>query len=263
MVAGGKVFRRDAHFQPFDVTAQRSFKVRHGAVCGCGVFTVVSGDGLEQDGGVFHCPGHGADLVQGRGKGYQSVAGNAPVGRLEAHDTAVPGRLPDGAARVGTECGNGGSGCDGGGRAAGGAAGNAVRGFRVARDAVSGVFSAGTHGEFIHVRAAQRDAARLLQQADGGGVIRSDIRGKKAGGAARRLAQDIDVVLHGDGDAGQGAGNVRSGRGVEGCFAVKGDVGVGCPVRLNGVRHQVDQFGRGEFLAAQAVTPLGQGALNF
>ena len=40
-------------------------------------------------------------------------------------------------------------------------------------------------------------------------------------------------------------------------------VGVGCPVRLNGVRRQVDQFGRGEFLAAQAVTPLGQGALNF
>ena len=49
MVAGGKVFRRDSHFQPFDVTAQRSFKVRHGAVCGCGVFTVVSGDGLDQD----------------------------------------------------------------------------------------------------------------------------------------------------------------------------------------------------------------------
>ena len=110
---------------------------------------------------------------------------------------------------------------------------------------------------------AQRDAARLFQQTDGGGVIRSDIRGKKAGGAARRLAQDINVVLHGAGDAGQGAGNIRSGRGVEGCFAVKGDVGVGCPVRLNGVRRQVDQFGRGEFLAAQAVTPLGQGALNF
>ena len=35
-----------------------------------------------------------------------------------------------------------------------------------------------------------------FQQADGGGVIRSDIRGKKAGGAARRLAQDINAVSY-------------------------------------------------------------------
>lgn len=173
-----------------------------------------------------------------------------------------PGGLPDGAARIRTERGDGCSGRDGGGGAAGRTAGDVVRSVRVARDAVGGVFTAGAHGEFIHVRAAQGNAARRLQQADGGGVIGRSIGSQEAGGAACRLAQDVDVVLHGDGDAGQGAGRIGRGRGLEGGLAVKGDIGVGGPVRLNGVRRQVDQFGGGKFLAAQAVAPLGQGALN-
>lgn len=141
--------------------------------------------------------------------------------------------------------------------------GDVVRSVRVARDAVGGVFTAAPMANCtMFVRPRGMPPGRL-QQADGGGVIGRSIGSQEAGGAACRLAQDVDVVLHGDGDAGQGAGRIGRGRGLEGGLAVKGDIGVGGPVRLNGVRRQVDQFGGGKFLAAPGRSrPLGPGCLE-
>lgn len=135
-------------FKPFMSFPSAASKSGTGLVCGGGVLGVVPGDGLEQDGGVFHRLSHGADLVQGGGKGHQTVAGDAPVGGLEAYDAAVTGGLPDGAARIGSQRGNGRSRRYRRSRAAGRAAGDVVRSVRVAGDAVGGVFPAGAHGEF-------------------------------------------------------------------------------------------------------------------
>ena len=61
---------------------------------------VVPGNGLEQEGGIFDIFGHGADLVERRSVGYKSVARDAAIGGLEAHDAAVAGGLAHRAAGV-------------------------------------------------------------------------------------------------------------------------------------------------------------------
>jgi hypothetical protein len=76
---------------------------------------VASEDGKEE-GGIFDRAGERADLIERRGEGDETVAGDAAVGGFESDTTAEGGGLADGAACVGTEGSKGDSTRDGGGR---------------------------------------------------------------------------------------------------------------------------------------------------
>jgi hypothetical protein len=61
----------------------RNLDVRAGGVTG-----VVAGDRLQEQRGVAHVAGHGADHIQGRGERDEAVARDPPVRGFEPHDTA-------------------------------------------------------------------------------------------------------------------------------------------------------------------------------
>ena len=63
---------------------------------------VVSGDGLQQQGGVVHVLGQRADLIERGSERHQAEAGYAAVGRFQTHDAGHRRRLADGAASVRT-----------------------------------------------------------------------------------------------------------------------------------------------------------------
>ena len=68
-----------------------------------GITDIVAGYDLQQEGTVGHGLAERADLVQGRGIGHQTVAGHPAVGRLQADDPAMGGRLPDGPTGIRTQ----------------------------------------------------------------------------------------------------------------------------------------------------------------
>ena len=70
-----------------------------------GVLRVVTADRIKHDGGIFHCLGDGADLIEGRSKCDETEAGDASIGRLESDDSAEGGGLADGTAGVGCKRG--------------------------------------------------------------------------------------------------------------------------------------------------------------
>ena len=60
----------------------------HGARRRRGVALVVPGDDGKHEGGVFHCAGQRAHLIERGTVGDDAVAGYAPVGGFEAHAAA-------------------------------------------------------------------------------------------------------------------------------------------------------------------------------
>src|SRR5919199_212838 len=85
---------RDTPFQILQVVRDLDVGAR-------GIAGVVASDGLQEERCVADITGHGPDLVQRRGEGYEAVARDPPVGWLQADDAAKGGGLPDGAAGVG------------------------------------------------------------------------------------------------------------------------------------------------------------------
>ena len=95
-IVGGK-----PHPQAADVLFQRREVIGHGHGGGGGVVWVASGNHLQHQRRVAHAAGDGAGGVQRRAEGNQPIAGNPPVGRLQAHHAAERGGLADGARGVG------------------------------------------------------------------------------------------------------------------------------------------------------------------
>src|SRR5262245_32324199 len=85
------------------VFEQRCGVIRHWGPAGGRIFGIVAGDGLEDNGGVFDSPGHGATVVQRPAQRYHAIAADPPVRRFEPHDTAVGGRPPDRTTRTGPQ----------------------------------------------------------------------------------------------------------------------------------------------------------------
>ena len=73
-VTAGKVFLGQTDAHAFDVLTKPGGKVFHGLGGGGGVLGIVSADGVQDGGGIFHILGDGPNLVQRGGKGYQTVA---------------------------------------------------------------------------------------------------------------------------------------------------------------------------------------------
>ena len=157
---------------PFDGLVAFGGVVLDGSGGAGGVLGVVAGDDAEQRGGVAHVGGEGADAVERRSKGDESVARDAAVGGQHADHSAKAGGLADGAAGVGAQRGHGEVGSHGCSGAAAGSAGNAIGVDGIAHGAVSGVFVRRAHGELVAVELAQEHCARGFELRDGGAVIR-------------------------------------------------------------------------------------------
>ena len=152
---------------------------------------------------VLHVLREGADLVERRGEGDKPVARDAPVGGLEADDTAQRRRLADGAARVGARRGDALVGGQGRGGAAARAPGNALQVPGIAGDAEIRRLRGGAHGELVHVRLADEDGALVAQLLHHRAVIgrHEVVEDPRAAGRAVPL-RALDV-LERDGDAGK------------------------------------------------------------
>ena len=197
------------------------------------VHRVVTGDRLEQGGGVAHVAGERAHLVEGGGEGDQAVAADQPVGRLDADDAAQGRRLADRAAGVGADPERGLTGGHGRGRPAAGAARHPGRVPGVAGRPEPGVLGGGAHGELVHVGLAEDHDPGVAQPADHGGVVRRHelVQDPRPGGGPDPLGHQH--VLEGQGHPGQRAeplaplpGRVDLAGRLEGLVAGDGQEGV-------------------------------------
>ena len=180
---------------------------------------------MENERGVFHRLGERADLVERGGEGDKAVAGNAAVGWLEADDSAVRGGLADGAASVRTEGGDGGAVGDGGGGTTGGTAGDARRVVGVTGFSEGGIFGGRSHRELVLIHPTERDGPGGAEFFDNGGVVGGDVVFEKFRAASAGLAEDVHVVLDGDGDATERQGKVRDGGLGEGGLEIVREIG--------------------------------------
>ncbi|MNC14486.1 hypothetical protein D3C75_622640 [compost metagenome] len=165
-------------------------------VQGGGVLAVMPGNRLEYIGGVLHIFGQGTDLVQRRSKSHQAVTGNQAVGGLQAHNAAIGGGLPDGAACIRTQgeidlaCGN--CRC----RTAAGAAWHIGRIPRVIGGMETGVFVGAPHGELVHVGFAHQYSLGAPQLGHRGCVIDGLVVGQKFAGTGGQGAHRRHIVLN-------------------------------------------------------------------
>ena len=143
-------------------------------------------------GGARHRPA----LVEAGRERHHAVAGDPPVGGLEAADAAERGWLPDRTAGVGAGCRRHEASGDGRGGTAGGAAGNAARipGIRHRTEVARLVGRA--HCELVHVGLAQRHRAGAHQALHDRGVVGRDELAehpRAAGGGDALGAEDVLV----------------------------------------------------------------------
>ncbi len=262
-----KEFLGESDAEAFDGGVQIGEVVGDGLGPACRVFFVMTGDHLEEGGGVLDGEGHGADLVEGGGEGDEAVAGDEAVGGFESDDAAEGGGLSDGAAGVGAEAAEAdacGTGC---GRAAGGAAGDAVGVPGIFGGAEGGVFGGGAHGEFIEVCFAEDDGAGGFELLDDRGVIRGVEVFEHFGGASGGAVVGTHVVFDGDGDAGEEAEGLAGGAfgvdGVgllEGAVVEDGVVGVEFGVEFgDGVEGELGGLAAGDFTGGDLVADFAGG----
>ena len=122
----------------------------------------------EQQRGVGDVAGQRPALVERGGEGDHPVAGDRPVGRLQADDPAERRRLADRAAGVGADRARREAAGDDRGRAAGGAARHPAPVPGVEDRPVGGVLVRGAHRELVHVGLAEHARAGGVEPADRG-----------------------------------------------------------------------------------------------
>ena len=128
-----------------------------------GVDGPVAREHVERERGVAHRAGEHAVDAEALERGQLGPERDAEAGRLEADDAAAGGRDADRAAGVVAVRHRDHAGRDGGGAAAGGAAGDQLRVPRVARRAVALGLGDGPHPPLGRVRLADHDRAGRAQ----------------------------------------------------------------------------------------------------
>ena len=129
---------------------------------------------LEDSRGIGHRSCKGAYLVERGSERDESIAGDAPVGRLEPDDSAERRGLADRTAGVGSQggmghaCGNGHAGT------AARSPGNPAFIDRIQDRTVRGILGGRSHGKLIHVRLPDDHGILRLQAGDGGCIIERD-----------------------------------------------------------------------------------------
>lgn len=191
---------------------------------GKGVANIVALECLKQDFeiacGSGERPSHAHEAGGVGDFGPVSAGGDAAGRGLESAEPAEVGGDADGTATVAANAGRGHAGGDGRGFAAGRAAGGKAgveRMVDAAGDAVVGfveIEELGAGG------AAEEDGAGIEETLDGGGMAAGDFVLAEEGAAPGDAAGEVERVLDGDGDAGEGTGAGLAGLG-EGLLFVK------------------------------------------
>jgi len=88
MHAGDEIFFGDPQPQPLDGLAEGRPVIRHRLFDRGRITGVVPGDSLQQQRRIFDVLGERADLIEGRSKRHQSVAGHSTIGRFQSHHPA-------------------------------------------------------------------------------------------------------------------------------------------------------------------------------
>ena len=255
-----EVFFGDAELEAIYAIVKGGEVVGHRDIEAGGIRRIKSGDGLENARGIFDGLRERADLVERGSEGYEAIAGNSAVAGLEADDATVGGGLADGAAGVRTEGGDGGEVGHGSSRAAGRTAGHAIVVVGISSDAEGGVFRGGAHREFVLVHPPEGDGTGGTELLDDGGVVGGDEIFEKLGAASAGLAEDIDVVLDGDGDAAEGEGEIGLCGLGEGGFEIAGKVGTGPGIAGRDFSGEFLKDRRGgDFSGAELAAELGKG----
>ena len=124
-------------------------EIGHRAIGAAGVCRVMAGHGLQQQGDIFHRPGHGAGMVEGLGEGQDAGAWAEPIGGLDAGNAAKGCGAADGAARVRAGAAHDDAGGNGRAGAGAGAGGEACGVPRVAGGRPGEVEAGAAKGEFM------------------------------------------------------------------------------------------------------------------
>jgi hypothetical protein len=201
-------------------------KLFGGSEIGGVIARVVASEDGEKESGILDCPGERADLIEGGSEGDEAVAGDAAVGGFESDTTAEGGGLADRATCIGTEGSEGDATGDGGGRTSRGATWDACGIPGIAGQAEGRVFGRGAHGEFVHIGATEENGPRLAEERDGGGIVGGFVSLENLGSAGAGIAEGIEIIFEGDGDAAQGKREIGFFGGDEGALVMEIGVGV-------------------------------------
>ncbi len=136
---------------------ERPFGIADGLGRGRGIERIDTGNDAVETRRVGDAPRQRPDLVERRGERDEAVAGDAPVGRLEADHAAARRRLPDRAPRVRAESGRDEPGRDRRGASARRAPRDARNVPGVPRHVGGAVLGRGAHRELVHVGPPDED----------------------------------------------------------------------------------------------------------
>ena len=168
---------------------------------------VVAGDGVEQEGGVPHRPGHGAERIAGRVGRHHPETADQRQGGAQADQRVNRGRAADGAAGVLADAHHAEVGGDARAGAARGAARIAGRIVGVADDPERR--SDITGRELAHVRLGEDEGARRAHPDDDGCVATGHEPVEQRGAVGGRQVARLHLVLQQHRDAVQRANRSR------------------------------------------------------
>ncbi len=162
------IFARDADGFAPNVTRQKRLEIGNGQIGGCAVFGVMPHHRGPHDCGVPHRFGHWPCLIKARGKGHNSPARAAPIGRFQTHCAGKGGRLADRASRIRAGCPKTEVSRNRSGRSSRRPPGRQVLIAALCAPRVDGWpvnrgFVGRPHGKLIHIEFAQHDRACIAQ----------------------------------------------------------------------------------------------------
>ena len=118
--------------------------------------------------------------------------------------------------------------------------------MRVAGGLQGRIFGGGTHGELVHVHAAERNRPGGAQFADHRGVVgRAVVSGEDLRTAGTGQAERVDVILDGDGNAAQRQTEVRALRLGQRVVQLIGKIGSGAGVAFGNPPGELLEHRRG------------------
>jgi len=226
-----KVLAGNPHPQPFDPGGQGGRVIPHRPIHRGGIAAVIATDGLQEDGAIADILAHRPQLVEGRGVGNQTIAGDPPIGGFQTDDPAVRGGLADRAASIGAQGAETLIGRHRRRRSATGTAADPAEIPGIFRNPIGAGLGGRAHGELIHGELPEDHRPGGLQLLDRRRVVwrHKIFQHPRAAGGAQPLG--ADDVLEGQRHPEQFAGFPgrpppvgRGGLG-QGAFAVEGGIG--------------------------------------
>ncbi len=166
---------------------------------GAEIAGVRTGDGVEDEHGVFHAAGHRAELVERPAEGHGTGAGDAAEGGAEASDSATHGRVNDAAFGFTAD----GEGDESGGGGGAGACAGAACAFFFGCPGVHGLAAEPDviEGERAHAEFGDEDGSGFVEAIDDNGVFCGNAIAEGLGAIGSADARGVEQIFSAPGDA--------------------------------------------------------------